>query len=59
MVSWAVHVYLSRPRRRRRVPTCERVMMHIVQGLDRVWLDVSGIRCLEITAATEIPTAGV
>lgn len=59
MVSWALHVYLPRPQRRRRVPTCERVMIRIVQGLDRLWLNVSGIRCMEITAATEIPTAGV
>jgi Zn finger protein HypA/HybF involved in hydrogenase expression len=31
-----------------RCPHCEAVLMRIVRGRDRVWLDLSGIRTIEI-----------
>ena len=42
-----VDVYLNAPGAVVRCPSCEQVLMRIVQGRDRYWLDLTGIRCLE------------
>jgi uncharacterized protein DUF6510 len=43
-----LHVYLRAPGAVARCPTCDNVLMKIVQSPDRTWLDLSGLRTLEI-----------
>jgi hypothetical protein len=43
-------VYLNAPGVVARCPGCGHVVMRIVRGGGRVWLDLSGTRCLEFTA---------
>jgi uncharacterized Zn-finger protein len=42
-----VHVYLDAPGAVVRCPSCEQVLMKIVHGGGRYWLDLTGVRCLE------------
>jgi hypothetical protein len=46
-----LHVYVHAPGTVVRCPHCEAVLMRIVRGGDRVWLDLQGIRSLEIGSA--------
>jgi hypothetical protein len=45
-----VDVYLNAPGAVVRCPACEQVLMRIVHGPDRYWIDLSGTRCLEFSA---------
>lgn len=45
-----VDVYLDAPGAVVRCPSCEQVLMKIVRGPGRYWLDLTGTRCLELTA---------
>jgi Zn finger protein HypA/HybF involved in hydrogenase expression len=42
-----VDVYLNAPGAVVRCPACEGVLMRIVQGRGRYWIDLTGTRCLE------------
>jgi hypothetical protein len=44
----ALHVYVQAPGTVIRCPRCNAVLMRIVHGADRYWIDVRGIRCLEL-----------
>jgi hypothetical protein len=41
-------VYVHAPGTVVRCPHCEAVLMRIVRGPDRVWLDLQGVRSLEL-----------
>ncbi len=43
-----VDVYLHAPGAVARCPSCEQVLMRIVNGPGRYWLDLRGMRCLEL-----------
>jgi hypothetical protein len=43
-----LHVYVRAPGTVVRCPACEAVLMRIVRGPGRTWLDLSGLRTLEI-----------
>ena len=43
-------VYVHAPGTVVRCPHCEAVLMRIVHGRDRIWLDLSGVRTLELRA---------
>ena len=43
-----VDVYVHAPGTVVRCPACESVLMRIVHGPARYWLDLTGIRCLEL-----------
>ncbi|MEA2643784.1 MAG: hypothetical protein QOI23_2557 [Chloroflexota bacterium] len=43
-----VDVYLNAPGVVVRCPACEQVLMRIVQGRGRYWIDLTGTRCLEL-----------
>lgn len=45
-----VDVYLDAPGAVVRCPSCEQVMMKIVRGPGRYWIDFTGTRCLELAA---------
>jgi Zn finger protein HypA/HybF involved in hydrogenase expression len=45
-----VDVYLNAPGVVVRCPACEQVLMRIVQGPGRYWMDLTGTRCLEFKA---------
>ena len=45
-----VDVYVNAPGAVVRCPACGQVLMRIVRGRGRYWLDLTGIRCLELTA---------
>lgn len=42
-----VDVYVNAPGVVVRCPSCEQVLMRIVRGPGRAWLDLAGTRCLE------------
>jgi hypothetical protein len=42
-----VDVYVHAPGTVVRCPSCEQVLMRIVRGGGRYWLDLTGVRCLE------------
>ena len=42
-----VHVYTNAPGAVVRCPGCELVLMRIVRGGGRYWVDLTGTRCLE------------
>jgi Zn finger protein HypA/HybF involved in hydrogenase expression len=42
-----VQVYVHAPGTVVRCPACEAVLMRVVRGRGRYWLDMSGVRCLE------------
>jgi hypothetical protein len=46
-----VHVYIHAPGTVVRCPACEQVLMRIVRGRGRYWVDLSGVRCLEFKEA--------
>ena len=46
-----VDVYVNAPGVVVRCPACESVLMRIVRGRDRFWVDLSGTRCLEFRAS--------
>lgn len=48
-----VDVYLNAPGAVVRCPSCEQVLMRIVHGRGRYWVDLTGTRCLEFVAAEE------
>jgi Family of unknown function (DUF6510) len=43
-----LHVYTRAPGTVVRCPACECVLMRVVRGRDRIWLDLSGLRTLEV-----------
>jgi hypothetical protein len=43
-----VDVYVHAPGTVARCPACEAVLMRIVRGAGRYWLDLTGVRSLEI-----------
>jgi Zn finger protein HypA/HybF involved in hydrogenase expression len=45
-----VDVYMNAPGVVVRCPACEQVLMRIVQGRGRYWIDLTGTRCLEFEA---------
>jgi uncharacterized protein DUF6510 len=45
-----VDVYINAPGTVVRCPACEQVLMRIVHGPGRYWIDLSGTRCLEFAA---------
>ena len=42
-----VHVYIHAPGTVVRCPACEAVLMRVVRGGGRYWVDLTGMRCLE------------
>lgn len=46
-------VYLSAPGAVARCPGCGRVLLRVVQGPDRRWLNMSGVQCLQAPASAE------
>jgi Zn finger protein HypA/HybF involved in hydrogenase expression len=46
-----VDVYVHAPGTVVRCPACQSVLMRIVHGRDRYWLDMTGVRCLEFVQA--------
>ena len=49
--SWAIaqaRVYPHAPGMVARCPTCDAVLLRLVRGPDRAWLDLRGITCLEM-----------
>jgi hypothetical protein len=46
-----LHVYNRAPGMVIRCPTCGCVLMRIVRGRDRTWLDLRGLRTLEVPIA--------
>jgi Family of unknown function (DUF6510) len=46
----ALHVYAHAPGTVIRCPHCEAVLMRIVSGRGRYWLDLRGLSCLELRA---------
>jgi hypothetical protein len=44
----ALSVYMSAPGAVVRCPGCDAVLMRVVHGRDCMWLDLRGIRCLEL-----------
>lgn len=46
-----VDVYLNAPGAVVRCPSCEHVLMRIVHGRGRYWVDLTGTRCLEFAEA--------
>lgn len=42
-----VQVYVQAPGTVVRCPACEQVLMRIVRGKGRYWVDLTGTRCLE------------
>lgn len=45
-----VHVYIHAPGTVVRCPNCGAVLMKVVRGKGRFWVDATGIRCLEFAA---------
>jgi uncharacterized protein DUF6510 len=43
-----MHVYLRAPGAVARCPACDSVLMKIVRSDERTWLDLSGLRTLEL-----------
>jgi hypothetical protein len=48
-----VDVYLNAPGAVMRCPACEQVLMRIVHGRGRYWVDLTGTRCLEFEAPAD------
>ncbi|HYM96190.1 MAG TPA: DUF6510 family protein [Candidatus Sulfotelmatobacter sp.] len=44
-----VHVYMNAPGIVVRCPGCEQVLIRIVKGPQRYWVDMRGMRCLELS----------
>jgi hypothetical protein len=43
-----VDVYLDAPGSVARCPSCQHVLIRLVRGPDRIWLDMQGVQSLEI-----------
>ncbi|HEY3195963.1 MAG TPA: DUF6510 family protein [Candidatus Dormibacteraeota bacterium] len=50
-----VDVYMNAPGAVVRCPACGQVLMRIVQGRGRYWLDLTGTRCLEFRGGEDGP----
>jgi uncharacterized protein DUF6510 len=48
----ALRVYAQAPGSVARCPGCDTVLLRLVRGPDRVWLDLRGLVCLEIPLST-------
>ena len=48
-----LQVYANAPGVVFRCPGCQQVLMRVVRGDGRVWLDLSGTRCLEFAIQTD------
>jgi hypothetical protein len=46
-----VEVYMDAPGTVARCPACGAVLMRVVRGRGRYWVDLSGIHCLELAEA--------
>ncbi len=46
----ALHVYANVPGTVVRCPGCEAVLMRVARAEGRLWLDLQGVRCLELRA---------
>lgn len=46
-----LRVYADAPGLVARCPTCDGVILRLVRGPDRAWLDLRGIECLQIPLA--------
>jgi hypothetical protein len=46
----ALHVYANAPGAVVRCPGCEAVLMRIARAEGRIWLELQGVRCLELRA---------
>jgi len=46
-----VDVYVNAPGAVVRCPACDQVLMRIVHGRGRYWVDLTGTRCLEFAAS--------
>jgi hypothetical protein len=44
----ALHVYANAPGAVVRCPGCEAVLLRIARGEGRIWLELQGVRCLEL-----------
>jgi hypothetical protein len=44
-----VQVYVHAPGTVVRCPSCEAVLMRVVRGRGRYWVDMTGMRCLEFS----------
>ena len=48
----SLRVYTHSPGLVARCPGCDAVMLRLVRGPDRAWLDVRGVLCLDLQAPT-------
>ena len=53
----SLHVYDHAPGIVARCPGCQEVMMRVVRGPDRAWIDLRGVVALEIPLAAPTPPA--
>lgn len=51
-------VYAYAPGLVARCPGCDTVVLRLVRGPDRAWLDLRGLSCLEIPMAAAVDSAG-
>jgi hypothetical protein len=49
----AARVYPSGPGLVARCSTCDEVIVRLVRGADRAWLDLSGVSCLEVAVPAD------
>ncbi|MFG1881698.1 DUF6510 family protein [Micromonospora sp. NPDC049102] len=49
----SLHVYLHAPGLVARCPSCESVMVRLVRGPDRAWLDMRGVTYLQVPMPME------
>lgn len=52
----SLQVYANAPGVVMRCPGCEQVLMRVVRGRGRIWLDLTGTRCLEFEVPTDAET---
>lgn len=52
------HVYANAPGVVMRCPACEAVVLRVVHGVARYWLDMSGLRLLEIPEDAQSDAGG-
>jgi uncharacterized Zn finger protein len=52
-----VDVYMNAPGAVVRCPACGQVLMRIVRGGGRYWLDLTGVRCLEFADAASLASS--
>jgi hypothetical protein len=48
-----VDVYLNAPGAVVRCPACDHVLMRVVKGRGRMWVDLTGTRCLEFAVTSD------